>query len=290
MNLIYFIYEKKDDIKYYIKRRQLKIASIEETIKRIISDKCSISRFGDGEFYLMDGKSIKFQESNEELSKRLKEIITSDLKNHLICIGGTNNPINYKRYTKAHLKWTKKHFEYNSELTLSYLSIKTQYYDTHISRFWIPFKDKKIAKKNAEMLKAIWQNRDVVIIEGQGTRLGVGNSLLDNVKSCRRIIAPPENAYTRYDEIMDATKKIEKGVLFLIALGPTATVLAYDLHLLGYQALDIGHVDIEYEWMNMGVLEQVRIQGKHVNEVNGGTDFGECEDTKYLSEIISKIV
>ena len=34
----------------------------------------------------------------------------------------------------------------------------------------------------------------------------------------------------------------------LIALGPTATILAYDLAEKGVQALDVGHIDIEYEW------------------------------------------
>ena len=60
----------------------------------------------------------------------------------------------------------------------------------------------------------------------------------------------------------------------------------YDLCLLGYQALDIGHIDIEYEWMKMGTLVQTKIEGKHVNEVVGGDDFGDCEDPRYLSEII----
>ena len=36
--------------------------------------------------------------------------------------------------------------------------------------------------------------------------------------------------------------------MIIIALGPTATVLAYDLAKEGYQALDMGHFDIEYEW------------------------------------------
>lgn len=38
----------------------------------------------------------------------------------------------------------------------------------------------------------------------------------------------------------------------MISLGPTATVLAYDLFKAGYQAIDFGHVDVEYEWWRMG--------------------------------------
>lgn len=33
-----------------------------------------------------------------------------------------------------------------------------------------------------------------------------------------------------------------------ILLDPTATVLAYDLAVQGFQAVDINHVDVEYEW------------------------------------------
>ena len=40
-----------------------------------------------------------------------------------------------------------------------------------------------------------------------------------------------------------------KSVLFLVALGPTATVLAYDLSKIGYQAIDIGHIDISFVWV-----------------------------------------
>ena len=40
--------------------------------------------------------------------------------------------------------------------------------------------------------------------------------------------------------------------LILLALGPTATVMAYNLAQKGYQAIDIGHIDIEYEWYRMG--------------------------------------
>ena len=48
----------------------------------------------------------------------------------------------------------------------------------------------------------------------------------------------------------------------LIALGQTATVLAYDLSEAGLQAIDPGHVDVEYEWYRMG-----EDQGSHPREV-----------------------
>ena len=39
----------------------------------------------------------------------------------------------------------------------------------------------------------------------------------------------------------------EKNVLFMVAAGPTATVLSYDLWKDGYQALDVGHLPNSYD-------------------------------------------
>jgi len=80
------------------------------------------------------------------------------------------------------------------------------------------------------------------------SRLGVGNDLFNNTRSILRIICPSKNAYSKYSEILRIVKKQEKSKAVLIALGPTATVLAYDLTIAGYHAVDIGHIDIEYEW------------------------------------------
>ena len=68
----------------------------------------------------------------------------------------------------------------------------------------------------------------------------------------------------------------------MIALGPTVT---YDLCIKGYQALDIGHVDLEYEWMKMSALEQVNLDNRFVNELSGGSNVMDSFDEKYLSEI-----
>ena len=73
--------------------------------------------------------------------------------------------------------------------------------------------------------------------------------------------------------------------MFLIALGPTATILAYDLYKLGYQALDIGHVDLEYEWMKLGTEEQVNLFNKFVNELPGGDIVDDRTDDEYKMQI-----
>lgn len=58
---------------------------------------------------------------------------------------------------------------------------------------------------------------------------------------------------------------------------------------LGFWAIDIGHVDIEYEWMRMGAKEKMAMLDKYVNEVSNGKIQTELDDPIYLSQIIGKI-
>ena len=84
--------------------------------------------------------------------------------------------------------------------------------------------------------------------------------------------------------------KVNKNRLILIALGPTATILAYDLYKLGYQAIDIGHADIEYEWYLRKAKNRIKIKNKYVNEAKGGRkNITKIKDKNYYKQIISII-
>jgi glycosyltransferase family protein len=96
--------------------------------------------------------------------------------------------------------------------------------------------------------RKIWENKDIVVVEGAGTHSGVGNDLFDTASSIIRIICPPKNAIDVYDEILTACKGYSKDRLFLISLGPAAKFLVEDLYNDRYRVLDIGQVDMEYEW------------------------------------------
>ena len=123
--------------------------------------------------------------------------------------------------------------------------------------------------KYIEKIKEIWEKRDVLIVEGSRTRMGIGNDLFINAKTIRRIICPDKNAFQKYDEILNKVlKHTERNDLVLCAMGPTATVLAYDLAKKGIQALDLGHIDIEYEWFLRGLTTNDRIPGKEFSEAS----------------------
>ena len=73
-----------------------------------------------------------------------------------------------------------------------------------------------------------------------------------------------------------------------MALGPTATALAYDLSRFNIQALDLGHFDIEYEWFLAKADKKIPVKNKHVNECQtSGTS--ETSDNTYKNQIIYKI-
>ena len=152
------------------------------------------------------------------------------------------------------------------------------------------FNDKSNCKYYFQFIKNIWKDKDIVIIEGEESRLGIGNDLFNNASSIERILAPKRDAFDKYSKILNEAKKLDKNKLILLALGPTATVLAYDLSKLGYQAIDIGHIDIEYEWFLQGAKEKVAIENKYVGEAKGGRDIKSIDNKEYLQQIKVKIL
>lgn len=163
------------------------------------------------------------------------------------------------------------------------------YGDTNVTRFYLSHKNKIVSRKHIERFMQVWQNRKICFIEGEKTRLGVGNDLFSGAEQITRIICPSNSAFDYYDQILAEASKLNKDTLFILALGMTATVLAVDLSAAGYQAIDVGHIDIEYEWMKMGATKKVAIPTKYTNEVAGGQTPINIENTEYNNQIIMKI-
>ena len=279
-NFIYQLLAKKHKI-------APKVYAIEYTIKKIIKEKCSVSRFGDGEIMLIGNKSIRFQKNSDKLSDRLIEVLQSNEENHLVCISDSFSRL--YRYNRHARRFWRYHFYIYGWLWDKYLFPNRDYYNTYMSRLYIDFRSKKQCSFWFKLLKGIWENRNLILIEGEKSRLGVGNDLFDNASSIKRILCPAENAFEKYEEILQKAKLLEKNNLILIALGPTATVLAYDLYKAGFQAIDIGHVDTEYEWYKMGAKRRMKIPHKYVNEASDGNVVTDISDEKYFEQIICNI-
>ena len=104
-------------------------------------------------------------------------------------------------------------------------------------------------------------------------------------------MCPAENCWACASEILKTTLSVSKDFdLVILALGPTATVLANDLAMNGIQALDLGHLDIEYEWFLQKAKIKNTVTGKYTNEAkNGNAVHSAREDSSFDSQVICKI-
>lgn len=278
---------------YYVDRLYLRknhkkphILSIKETIDTILEKKLSVIRFGDGEISIIDGLDLPFQKRDEELSSRLEQILQTNDEKLLICIPGIWGRLDIFSDWAYH--FIMHHMYRYNYIWGRLLSYKQIYGDSYVTRHYLAYKDKSGAEIIFKKIRSMWENRDAVLIEGSKSRLGVGNDLFTNTASLYRILCPPENAYSKYQEILSEAKKTPKEKLILISLGPTAKPLAYDLFLLGYRVLDIGHIDMEYEMFLRKELKQVKVTHKYFNEINERNP-DDCTDSVYINQIISII-
>lgn len=268
-----------------------KILSFEDTIKEIINNKKSVSRFGDGEYRLLTKEhGIYFQELGDHLAERLNEVLKSELPNHLVCIPASfSRQKNLKRHVKVH--WLGFINLKGMAIAAATPRHKT-YGDSLISRFYMDYRVKKNVPYKVQLLKQIWDKQDVLFIEGELSRLGVGNDFFSNAKSVQRILCPTKNAFEKYEEILKSAKNYGEGKLIIAALGPTATVLAHDLARENYWALDLGHIDIEYSWYQQSAISKVPVEGKKSAEISEGESFtlNPAEEQLYKASIIGRVL
>lgn len=269
------------------------VESIDETINEIILKKKSICRYGDGEFKIaLNYADTGYQKKDELLSNRLKEILLSKNENILVGIWDFFGDLDI--YTKYAKEIGRRYMKELRQPIYNIIDMDKTYWNAFITRFYLELKDQNKAKFYFDKIKRIWDNQEVVMIEGEYSKFGVHNDLFDNAKSIQRILCPSKNAFDKYTEILETAQQLPKDKLILIALGQTATVLAYDLALSGHWALDVGHLDIEYEWFKLGVKKPVIIQGKYTNDANeehGGidTEKNKEQDEVFLSQVIRRI-
>lgn len=263
-----------------------RIMSVEETRRHLIKEGKSIARFGDGEFSAIACmQRWNFQVASKKLASRLKEVLQTEVDGLLIGL----NPTFYKDLTKlSELDADGVRAYMRPEVRRQHASLldrDREYADALFHNIY--------TEKDAEEIKDIWRDRNCVIIEGVHTGSGVGNDLFDCCKSVKRILCPAENAFEQYDEILKVALDQPKDRLMLLALGPTATVLAYDLCLEGFQAIDIGHTDLIYEKYRSGLrdLYQVKIAYKYcsADERIKGREIPDIDDPEYLEQIIVRI-
>lgn len=210
--------------------------SEEETIRHIIEHRSSICRFGDGEFKLIIGERHKsFQDVNEQLNARLLEVLRSNEPNILVGI----HPV--RTYDDLGRIWQKFIIRIGDQV-LGLLDEKRTYPSMGAFRV-LPDDNANAFINRIQLIKQIWQDRKVVFVVGKNSRFTFEEELFYNAASVDFIYGPAKNAFLEYDALIEKVRQLDKhDHLIMPVLGPTATILAFDLAKEGYQAIDFGQM------------------------------------------------
>ncbi len=227
------LYQK--EIENFI-RAYPKVWTEEQTIRHMLAHRSSICRYGDGEFKLIIGRRHKsFQDINQELNEKMLDVLRSDVPNILIAI----HPVH--EYETLGRIWQKYIIRMGGQI-LSLLDKNREYPSTGVFRL-LPLQSKAAFITRVQLIKQLWHNRKIVFVVGRNSRFTFEPELFNNVRSIEYIYAPPKNAFAEYTLIMDQVLQYDRdNYLILIVLGPTATVMAFDLAQQGYQAIDFGQM------------------------------------------------
>lgn len=259
-----------------IKKCGIKVYSVEETIEELIHTDKSMVRFGDGEITMIRGRSLKLQKVEPEIIEGLKRMLGYQYDGMIVTIPEIFDDLSI--YRKESRQFWRDHLLFSRKIYEQYCNKDRIYHNTSVSRFYYALKDQSRCEKWIEGLRRIWQDKDLVVVEGEKTHNGVGNDLFDTAKSVERIIGPASDAYGKLDEIIACCMEYPKDRLFVISLGVAAKFFAERMFLEGYRVLDIGHLDMEYEWYLKKVKQKEPIPkhdvvGRSANEENGYQEY-----------------
>ena len=263
---------------------KIRVHSVDETLDELLTTDKSMVRFGDGEIVVLSGKNIYFQAASPEISAGLKRIIQYEHEGLMVTLPDIFDSLEI--YIPSSRAFWKDHLLFFRRVYYRYCNPQKYYYNTSVSRCYLTLADQSESGKWFEKFRQVFRDKRLVLVEGSTAHNGVGNNLFSEAACVQRIVCPPRNAYAVRDRILEECLKFERDRLFLFALGVTAKALVEEMFLKGYRVIDIGNLDMEYEWYlrkatKKGPIPKHSVVGKEANERAG---YGE-----YLSQIVCYI-
>lgn len=227
--LIYFI-------KSFTCTKKSRLLSVHETINNSIQYNKSLIRFGDGEFIIINGKSIHYQKQNERLRNYLVKIMEDYINNpkdcnYMVCM--PNQFLNCNG-----LKIAKKRLWISCWSETRYL-FKTNY-DKNVT-----YGDSFLfSSKYSNVYNKLWMKKDKIIFLHNNKIYAQNFEQKYNIETIF-IQVPKKNAFDKFDELLCKVKyevdKSQEDIAVLISAGPCAKVLVYELSKNGVFAIDTGH-------------------------------------------------
>lgn len=241
-----FLKNKEDKIEKLQKLRQIypKVLIKEDTIDYVLKNNCSIVRLGDGEMEL----AIKNTSPNREnyyfdkLAEKIRVIMkTGTTKHSLVCINCIPNEDSYGFSYMSYYYLTKFHYKKINQ----FFNCNSFYGDALSFRI--------VSENQVEQFKKLWNGKKILFVISKNGQFEEPEGLFDNAIEKAYIYGPNEGAFVEYDRIMSDCLKYDKDWIVYLALGVTATALAWELAEKGYRALDLGKLDVSYSLFKKGI-------------------------------------
>jgi hypothetical protein len=203
------------------------VLSEEETLRQVLQGR-SLARYGDGEFKLCYGASIKSQAFDALLGKRLREILRASGD----CLVGIPN---------LHMPTKPFWDQFRIPKYTQLLVMDRVYGSAFVSRpDSAPWIHNPTYWKNIESL---WRGRNVTLVRGSGKSL-TASLLTPSAASVNEILCARQHAWAEREALLE---KIGRPERVLLCCGPTATVLAVELAARGVHAIDLGHIGMWFK-------------------------------------------
>ena len=225
-------------------KKRILIKNTYETLKELRKDDISFIRIGESEISIMQGKSTPAQQYDENLDRRLREILK--INDEKLRVGIPYYFIYPQKNLNPYIEVHSLSIADKRRFLLRHCSKGMTYIDACITQVYHIY-EKYSFEKYYKAIFGIFKDKDVTVICGEGVLDKLQNRVLDTCASVEYLYAPSTEAYARYDEILKEALKTDKSRLICLALGSTAKPLAYDLYQNGYRVWDIGHLLKDYD-------------------------------------------
>lgn len=212
-----------------------------ETMRRVTAG-ASLTRYNDGELgYAWRGFAHRLQRLDRELTRRLREVFHSLEPGLLIGVPRIMPPDDdslpdstpgCQRFWPSWRPFCGRLFHKNVEYASGFVS----YPDRHLPNDrWCEFRS---------LCDSLWADRSIVLI-GNPADCIEGRRGIDAIRGHASIAfqpVPPRGAWREYSDTLARLLHYPRSRLMLVATGVSGTVLAHDLHVAGFQAVDIGRL------------------------------------------------
>jgi len=210
---------------------------------RLVAKGASLTRFNDGELgYAFRGWGHRLEPAHRDLVERLREVFHADVPGLLVGVPrilppDDSLPVSTRGCQRFWASWRGfcgKLYDTERQYASGFVS----YPDRHLPKEqWPEF---------VELCYATWAGGDVVLVGSKADCIdGVqGIEAIKGAGSIEFVEIPPKRFWAAYDETMANLRTFARHHLMLVAAGVPGTVLAHDLHVEGFQAVDIGRLPL----------------------------------------------